>query len=92
MIEDPVSDSDNMQIYGETIEETEASASLLARVAVLFCRVVQFGLVAVAGLLIIGGLQMNVIVFASVALFALVLLGFAGAVEGAVRLIRGRSG
>jgi uncharacterized membrane protein len=70
------------------------SASTLARAGVIFCRVVQFVLVALAALFVIGSLMagVNVIAFAAIGVFALVLLGFAGVVEGVVRLIRGRSG
>jgi hypothetical protein len=65
----------------------------LQSAAVVFCRVVQFFLVAFAAVVILGSLigGMNVIAFAAIGVFALVLLGFVGVVEGVVRLIRGRS-
>jgi hypothetical protein len=76
----------------DTIEE--GSTSALARAAVVFCRVVQVALVVLAVIFILGSLMagMNVIAFAAIGVFALVLLGFAGVVEGVARLIRGRSG
>jgi hypothetical protein len=67
--------------------------SELAGAAVVFCRVAQFILVALAALFVIGSLMagMNIIAFAAIGVFALVLLGFVGVVEGVVRLVRGRS-
>jgi len=73
-------------------EDDSNSTSTLVRAAVVFCRMIQATLVALAGIFVLGGLQMNIIAFAAIGIFALVLLGFAGVVEGVVRLIRGRSG
>jgi len=81
--------SESHSVTADTIEE--GSTSTLARASVIFCRVVQVTLVGLAGIFVIGGLQMNLIAFAAIGVFALVLLGFAGVVEGVVRLIRGRS-
>jgi hypothetical protein len=74
-----------------TAETTDTSTSTLTTAAVVCCRIMQGVLVALAAVFVLGGLQMNVIVFAAIGVFALVLLGFAGVVEGVVRLVRGRS-
>jgi len=72
-------------------DTTPNDPSTLARVAIACCRLVQGVLVAAAAVFILGSLMAgaNVIAFAAIGVFALVLLGFAGVVEGVVRLLRG---
>jgi len=67
---------------------TNAPTELL-RGLVILARVGQVGLVAIAGILALGSLQMPVIYLASISVFALVLLGFAGVLQGVIRVLRG---
>jgi hypothetical protein len=91
MTDDAVStdNPESMPLNADTTDED--SPSTLATIAVACCRLVQGVLVAAAAVFILGALQMNAIAFAAIGVFALVLLGFAGVVEGVVRLIRGHS-
>jgi len=93
MTDDAVStdNPESMPLNADTTDED--SASTLATVAIACCRLVQTVLVAAAAVFTVGSLMAgaNVIAFAAIGVFALVLLGFAGVVEGVVRLIRGHS-
>jgi hypothetical protein len=62
-----------------------------ASAAVVLGRVVQVMLAGLAAVTILGSLVggANVLVFAAVSLFALVLLAFVGVVEAAVRGVKG---
>jgi hypothetical protein len=63
-----------------------------ARIAVACVRTAQVALALVAAVFVLGALQMNVITFAAIGVFALVLLAFAGLLELVVNAIRGRAG
>lgn len=44
-------------------------------------RIVQFALVGLAAIFVLGGLSMNILQFVVVGIFAIILIGFAGAIE-----------
>jgi len=69
---------------------SNANAEILKAIALLF-RIIQVALVGFAVVFVLGSLMggVNVFTFLAIAVFALVLLGFAGVVEGIVRVLRG---
>jgi len=69
---------------------SNANAEILKAIAMLF-RIIQAALVGFAAIFVLGSLAggVNVIAFAAIGVFALVLLGFAAVVEGIVRVLRG---
>lgn len=68
-------------IQGGRINPEESGTSLIKKLGYWGGRIVQIILIGLAVIFVGGGLSMNVIQFAALGIFALVLLGFAGFIE-----------
>jgi uncharacterized membrane protein YvbJ len=81
----PEDEPEEEEVIGDTPPdkpESEGSeTSALKKIGYWGGRIVQAILTLLAVIFLIGGLSMNVIQFAAIGIFALVLLGFAGIIE-----------
>ncbi|WP_411715132.1 hypothetical protein [Natronomonas sp.] len=62
-------------------DQEEGETSAFKKLGYWGGRIVQIVLIGLTGIFILGGLNMNLIAFAAIGIFALVLLAFAGVIE-----------